>query len=84
MKERYITTVFMLRNRLVVSLKLTIMINEKRSLNCNIIASRMECFYSNAIGMKPLTEESEWICNGNDVFVRKAMPTSLLHIHPFF
>jgi hypothetical protein len=30
--------------------------------NCNIIASRIECFYSNAIGMTRLTEESELIC----------------------
>jgi hypothetical protein len=31
----------------------------KRSSNCNIIASKIECFYSNAIGMTQLTEESE-------------------------
>jgi len=31
----------------------------KGSSNCNIIVSRIECFYSNAIGMTQLTEESE-------------------------
>ena len=41
------------------SLKLTTIVDWKRSSNCNIIASRIECFYSNAIGMTQLTEESE-------------------------
>jgi hypothetical protein len=31
----------------------------KRSSNCNIITSRIKCFYSNAIGMTQITEESE-------------------------
>jgi hypothetical protein len=37
------------------------MVDYKRSLNCNIIASRIECFYSNAISMTRLIEESELI-----------------------
>jgi len=37
------------------------MVYYKRSSNCNIIASIIECFYSNVIGMTPLTEESEVI-----------------------
>jgi len=61
MEERHITVVFVLRDRLVMSLKLTIVVNYKRSLNCNIIASIIKYFYSNAIGMTPLTEKSEWI-----------------------
>jgi len=48
---RKTTAVFVLRDRLLVSLKLTTMVDWKRSSNCNIIASRIECFYSNAIGM---------------------------------
>jgi hypothetical protein len=59
MEEKHTTAVFVLRDRLLVSLKLTIMVDWKRSSNCNIIASRIECFYSNAIGMTQLTEESE-------------------------
>jgi len=61
MEERHTTAVFVLRDRLVVSLKLTTMENYKRSSNCNIIANRIECFYSNAISMTQLTEESEYI-----------------------
>ena len=34
----------------------------KRLSNYNIIASRIQCFYSNAIGMTRRTEESELIC----------------------
>jgi len=59
MEERHITVVFVLRDRLVVSLKLTIMVNWKRSLNCNIITSIIKYFYSNVIGMTPVTEKSE-------------------------
>ena len=61
MEERHTIAVFMLRDRLVVSLKSTTMVNQKRSLNCNIIVSRIECFYSNTIGMTPLIEELEQI-----------------------
>jgi len=42
-----------------VSLKFTTTVDWKRLSNCNIIASRIECFFSNAIGMTQLTEESE-------------------------
>ena len=49
---RKTTAVFVLRDRLLVSLKLTTTVDWKRSSNCNIIASRIECFYSNAIGMR--------------------------------
>jgi len=42
-----------------VSLKLTTTVDWKRSSNCNIIASKIECFYSNAIDMTQLTKESE-------------------------
>jgi len=59
--EEYTTAVFVLRDRLLVSLKLTTTVDWKRSSNCNIIASKLECFYSNAIGMTQLTEESEYI-----------------------
>jgi hypothetical protein len=59
MEERHITAVFVLRDLLLVSLKLTTMVDWKRSLNYNIIASRIECFYSSTIGMTQLTEESE-------------------------
>jgi hypothetical protein len=59
MEERHTTTVFVLRDRLLVSLKLTTTVDWKRSSNYNIIASIIECFYSNAIGMTQLTEESE-------------------------
>ena len=59
MEDRHITMVFLLRDRFVVSLKLTIMINWNRSSNCNIIESRIECFYSNVIGMTPVTEKSK-------------------------
>ena len=55
--KRHTTTVFVLRDRLLVSLKLTTTVDWKRSSNCNIIANRIECFYSNAIGMTQLTEE---------------------------
>jgi len=44
---------------LLVSLKLTTTVDWKMSSNCNIIASKIKCFYSNAIGMTQLTEESE-------------------------
>jgi hypothetical protein len=50
---------FVLRDRLLVSLKLTTTIDWKSSSNCNIITSRIECFYSNAIDMTQLTEESQ-------------------------
>jgi len=59
MEERYTTTVFVLRDRLLVSFKLTITVDWKRSSNCNIIAGKLECFYSNAINMTQLTEKSE-------------------------
>ena len=60
MEERHTTAVFVLRDRLLVSLKLTTTVDWKRSSNCNIIVSKIECFYSNAIGMiVQLTEESE-------------------------
>jgi hypothetical protein len=65
-----------------VNLKLTTMVNSKRSSKCNIIASRIEGFYSNAIGMTSLTKESEYphyglveinlkarLRNVNDVFI---------------
>jgi hypothetical protein len=29
------------------------------SLNCNIIASKIKFYYSNVIGMVPITEETE-------------------------
>jgi hypothetical protein len=51
--------VFVLRDRLLMSLKLTTTVDWKRSSNCNIITSKIECFYSNVIGMTQLTEESE-------------------------
>ena len=57
--RKTIKTVFVLRERLVVSQKLTTMVDQKRWSNCNIIASRIECFYSNVIGMTRMTEESE-------------------------
>ena len=44
MVERHTTTVFVLRDRLLVSLKLTTTVDWKRSSNCNIIASKIECF----------------------------------------
>jgi nucleosome binding factor SPN SPT16 subunit len=56
--KRHIIVRFVLRDRLLMSLKLTIMGSWKKSLNCNIIATRIEYFYSNAIGIAPLTEES--------------------------
>jgi hypothetical protein len=59
MEERHTIEVFLLRDRLLVSLKLTTTVDWNRSSNCNIIANRIECFYSNAIGMTQLTEESE-------------------------
>jgi len=59
MKERHTIAAFVLRDQLLVNLKLTTMVDWKRSLNCNIIASRIECFYSNVIGMTQLTEKSE-------------------------
>jgi len=57
--ERHITMKFVLRDQLLISLKLTIMGSWKKSLNCNIIASMIENFYSNAIGMTSLTKESK-------------------------
>jgi len=59
MEERHTITVFVLRDRLLMSLKLTTTVDWKRSSNCNIIASKIECFYSNAIGMTQLTEKLE-------------------------
>jgi len=56
---RHITMGFVLRDRLLMSFKLTILGSWKRSLNCNIIASRIKYFYSNVIGMASLIEESE-------------------------
>jgi hypothetical protein len=57
MEERNKIMEFMLRDRLLMSLKLTIIESSKRSLNSNIIASIIKYFYSNIIGMTPLTEE---------------------------
>jgi len=51
MKERHTTAVFVLSDRLLVSLKLTTTVDWKRSSNCNIIVSRIEYFYSNAMRM---------------------------------
>jgi hypothetical protein len=81
-EERHTTAVFVLSDRLLMSLKLTTTVNWKRSSNCNIIASRIECFYSNAIGMTTdrgirvdphygLIEINSKArhCNVNDVFV---------------
>jgi len=49
MEERHTTTVFVLRDRLLVSLKLTTTVDMKRSSNCNIIASKIvflfKCFW---------------------------------------
>jgi len=42
-----------------MSLKLTTIRSWKSSLNCNIIASRINYFYSNAIGVTPFKEKSE-------------------------
>jgi hypothetical protein len=56
-EERNIIMEFMLRGRLLMSLKLTTIESWKRSLNCNIKASRIEYFYSNIIGTTPLIEE---------------------------
>lgn len=39
-------------------LKLATMISYKWLLNWNIVASKIESFYSNVIGMKPLIEKS--------------------------
>ena len=44
-----------------MSLKLTAIESWKRSLNCNIIANIIKYFYSNAIGMTLLTNESKYI-----------------------
>jgi len=59
MEEKHTIAVFVLMDRLLVSLKLTTTVDWKRSSNCNIIASRIKCFHSNAIGMTQLTEESK-------------------------
>jgi hypothetical protein len=59
--ERHITMKFVLKDQLLMSLKLTTMESCKRSLNCNIIASRIKFFYSNVIGMIPLTKKSKYI-----------------------
>jgi hypothetical protein len=48
-----------LRDQLLMSLKLTIIGSWKTSFNCNIIVSRIEYFYSNAINMTPLIEKSK-------------------------
>jgi len=50
MEERHTIVVFVLRDRLLVSLKLTTTVDWK---------SKIECFYSNAIDMTQLTKESE-------------------------
>jgi hypothetical protein len=42
-----------------MNLKLTVMRNWKRLLNCNIIVNMICLFYSNANGMTPLIEELE-------------------------
>ena len=57
--ERHITVGSVLMNGLLMSLKLTNMESWKRSLNCNIIANRIESFYSNVISMIPLTKKSD-------------------------
>jgi len=49
MEERHTIVVFVLRDRLLVSLKLTTTVDWK---------SKIECFYSNAIDMTQLTKES--------------------------
>jgi len=56
--KRHIIVRFVLRDRLLMSLKLTIMGSWKRSLNCNVLATIIEYFYLNVIGITPLTEES--------------------------
>lgn len=57
--KKHITMEFMLRDQLLINLKLTIIKSLKRSLNCNIMASIIENFYLNAIGMTSLTKESK-------------------------
>jgi hypothetical protein len=57
--RNHITIKFMLKDRLLMSLKLTTMGSSKRSLNCNIIESKIKYFYSNVIGMTPMIEELE-------------------------
>ena len=57
--EIHITMGFVLRDRLVMSLKLTTMKSWKMSLNYNIIASIIEYFYSNIIAMTTITEKSK-------------------------
>jgi hypothetical protein len=59
--ERHITMEFVLKDQLLMNLKLTTMESCKRSLNCNIIAKRIKKFYSNVIGMIPLTKKSKYI-----------------------
>jgi hypothetical protein len=59
--ERHITMEFVLKDQLLMNLKLTTMESCKRSLNCNIIAKRINFFYSNVIGMIPLTKKSKYI-----------------------
>jgi hypothetical protein len=57
--ERHLTVIFVLRDQLIMSLKLTTIKSWKRSLNYNIIASKIKYVYSNVIAMTPLTKKSE-------------------------
>jgi hypothetical protein len=57
--ERHITVGYVLMNGLLMSLKLTNIGSWKSSLNCNIIASRIESFYLNVISMISLVKESD-------------------------
>jgi len=57
--ERYLTVIFVLRDQLLMTLKLTTIKSWKRSLNYNIIASKIKYVYSNVIAMTPLTKKSE-------------------------
>jgi hypothetical protein len=60
MEERHTTAVFVLRDRLLVSLKLTTTVDWKRSWNCNIIASNY--------GLVEINSKARHR-NVNDVFV---------------
>jgi len=82
MKEIHTTTVFVLRDRLLVSLKLTSTVDWKRSSNCNNIASRIEflfkCYWYDTTdrgirvdphhGLVEINSKARH-CNINDVFV---------------
>jgi len=57
--ERHLTVIFVLRDQLLMSLKLTTIKSWKRSLNYNIIASKIKYVYSNVIAMTPLIKKSE-------------------------